>query len=165
MTPDPEVLYALAPAADVPDDAWKTRLAWTGALVSKDGKGYIELHTEEQLASAAEASFAGRADVNLLSFSVDGMREEADLPLKPEAGAYRVHGEPIPFACLRSPPVTLELIDGKHVFPLLGAAAIEAANAQYKDGYESDAATDDGLEPFNQLRFDLDDDDNELLDP
>ena len=37
MTPDPEVLYALAPAADVPDDAWKTRLAWTGAQAPTSG--------------------------------------------------------------------------------------------------------------------------------
>ena len=157
MTTDPEALYALAPAADVSDDAWKKRNTWTDCYAGKGGS--IDLCTAEQLASAAEASFAGRSDVLLLAFSVERMREEADMQFKLVDGAAHI-GEPIPYACLQSAPARLALAEGKHVFPLLGSLEEIAAakkQAAYDEGYESDAASSDGLPAFDQHRFDLDD--------
>ena len=128
---DAELLYKLAPADTVPEDAWKTRHQWTGAFVEK-GKDFISLLTAEQLAGAAEASFAGRADVKLLVFVVEKLKEEADIAIKFEAAESEkggsgkfahAFGGPLPYACLKSGPVTLELADGKHVFPLTGPAA------------------------------------------
>lgn len=167
--PDTEVLYKLVPADAVPEDAWKTRNQWTGAYVEK-GKEFISLLTAEQLAGAAEAYFAGRADIKLLAFVVEIMREEADLIIKFEAAESEkggsgefahAYGGPIPYACLQSAPATLELADGKHVFPLTGSLAAAAGGVgPEKTGNDDDdaTATDDGMEPFDQHRFDCDDD-------
>ena len=77
-----------------------------------------------------------------------------------ESGASNRHGEfphayggPIPFACLAAPPVLLTLdADGKHVFPLLGQAAVDDAilksdaadvaerGMDDEDGYDGGAA-------------------------
>ena len=161
-----EVLYKLAPASEVPDDAWRTRLGWTSAFVGDPSKSFINLYTAEQLAGA-DAAFAGRADVMLLAFNVETMREEADLQVKFEAAEAaaggtgdfaHVHGGPIPYACLHATPALLALGDGgKHVFPPLGAAAAAGAGGDHASDNESDSATDDGMEPFDQHRFDEDD--------
>eukprot|EP00966_Prymnesium_polylepis_P211292 4892773-Prymnesium_polylepis.1 len=165
---EPEVLYRLALKADIPEDAWRTRLQWTGAFVGDQTTNkFISLLTAGQLASAALTMFEGKTDVMLLSFTVESMREEADLKVKFEAaeaesggtGAFaHVYGGVIPYACLYSAPALLALEDGKHVFPLTGAAAVAAGMlVSEKEAYESDAGTDDGLEPFNQHKFDEDD--------
>lgn len=165
--PESEILYKLVPAADVPEDAWRTKMSWTGAYVDPQAKKFISLLTADQLASAAEASFAGRTDVMMLSFTVEMMREEADFKVMFEAAESEsggtglfahVYSEYIPYACLYAPPALLKLEDGKHVLPLKGAAAAMAGLLQSEEeAYESDAATDDGLEPFDQHKFDLDD--------
>lgn len=156
---DPEVLYKLALAADVPENAWRTRLEWMTAFVGDKSTKFITLYSAEQLAAAAEASFAGRADVMLLSFSTEPMDKEADLKIKCEDGAFNVYGGAIPYACLHAAPVPLALgSDGKHTFPLLGEAAVAAALLlSEQQGEESEDGTDDGLEPFDQCRFDEDD--------
>lgn len=138
-------LFRLASAAEVPDDAWKTRLQWTSSykgIAGLDDK-FMHLSTAEQVVSTAELYFNGRSDVVLLRFSVESMREEADLEVrwedsKPAPGVIKrdgafphVYGGQIPYACLVGPPALLELgPDGKHVFPLMGAAAAAAAEAE-----------------------------------
>ena len=166
---DGQILYKLVPAADVPEDAWRTRLQWTTAFVGKQSTSFIHLLTGEQLAGAAAASFAGKTDVMLLSFAVERMVEEADLKVKMEAaeaasggsGAFaHVYGGAIPYACLQFAPALLTIADGKHVFPPpVGAAVAPAADSNVgaadgdtrgdagvyysseDDGYEGEAAT------------------------
>ena len=71
----------------------------------------------------------------LLRFSVFTMQEEADLKIKWEDTFPHAYGGPIPYACLAAPPAVLALgPDGKHVFPLLGAAAAAAAAASAASG-------------------------------
>lgn len=116
-------LYRLALTADVPEDAWKTRLQWTTCYTGSPGldDAFMHLSTAEQIAGTAEAYFTGRTDVLLLRFSAESMQEEADLTIKWEGAFPHVYGGPIPFACLTAPPVLLELgADGKHVLPPLG---------------------------------------------
>ena len=92
------------------------------------------------------------------------METEADLKIKyeaaepPAAGEYpHAYGGPIPFACLTTAPVLLELgADGKHVIPELGALSSGAHEALEKDN-ESNSGTDDGMDRFDQHRFDEDD--------
>ena len=170
---EPEVLYRLAPSASVPDDAWRTRHGWTTAFTgdAAESSSFIKLWTEDQLAGAAAAGFTGKADIMLMSFTVELMREEADLKVKFEAaeaapggsGAFaHVYDGAIPYACLYTAPVLLAVgADGKHVFPLLGAAAAAAmpGGAGYsEEKADEDSDSDgDGLEPFNQSMFDEDD--------
>ena len=163
------VLYKLALSADVAGDAWQTRLGWTSAFQGDKASSFINLFTADQLAGAAETSFAGKSDVMLLSFTVESMREEADLEVKFEAaesasGGAGVHahcyGAYIPYACLHAKPALLQMNDnGQHIFPLLGAAlaAANAATREEERANDSDAATDDGLPAFNQSTFDEDD--------
>jgi len=161
-----EILYKLAFSSSIPEDAWRTRLQWTSAFLGDQSTNFITLLTAAQLAGAAEAApFAGRDDVMLLSFKVESMREEADLQVKYEAaesesggsGAFvHVYGGGIPYACLHAAPATLEVADGKLVFPPMGSA-LGGSNEVENKGDESDTATDDGLEPFDQHRFDEDD--------
>ena len=163
------MLYKLALSAEIPDDAWRTRLGWTSAFQGDKTRSFINLFTAEQLASAVESSFAGKVDVMLLGFTVESMREEADLEIKFEAaesasGGTGAHahcfGAYIPYACLHAPPALLQLNEnGQHIFPLLGAA-LAAANAAAREeerANDSDEATDDGLPAFNQSTFDEDD--------
>ena len=153
-------LYRLALAADVPEDAWKTRLQWTTAFSGVAGldDNFLHLSSAEQLPGTAEAHFAGKSDVMLLKFSVESMCEEADLEVRWEdidgTKFPHVFG-PIPYACLASAPTLLPLgADGKHVIPPLGAeaeaAAMKSAISQEDDGvyysseddgYEGEAAT------------------------
>ena len=163
---DDPVLFKLALAADVPEDAWRTRLDWTTAFVGDQSASFIHLLTAEQLASTAAASFAGKTDVMLLSFSVERMVEEADLKVKFEAaeaasggaGAFaHIYGGAIPYACLQSAPVLLAVADGKHVIPNLESGVGVGVGGAYKEEEEEDSASEDGLEPFDQHRFDLDD--------
>lgn len=163
---DDQILYKLVPAADVPEDAWRTRLQWTTAFVGKQSTSFIHLLTGEQLAGAAAASFAGKTDVMLLSFAVERMVEEADLKVKMEAaeaasggsGAFaHVYGGAIPYACLQFAPALLTIADGKHVFPNLESGVVGGVGGTYKEEEEDDSASEDGLEPFDQHRFDLDD--------
>ena len=163
---DAELLYKLTPADTVPEDAWKTRNQWTGAFVEK-GKAFISLQTAEQLAGVAEASFAGRADVKLLIFVAEKLREEADIAIKFEAAESEkggsgefahAFGGPLPYACLKSEPVTLELADGKHVFPLMGSLADDGVEKTGNEDASDATASDDGMEAFDQHRFDCDDD-------
>lgn len=165
----PGVLYKLALAAEVSEHAWKTRFDWTGAFVGDKSTKFINLLTAEEVAGAAEASFAGKADVMLLSFTVETMVQEADLKVKFEAtqsesggaGAFaHAYGGAIPWACLHAPPALLALTGGKLVVPLLGAAAAVAEAAALAEAViDSDASDDgDGMEAFDQSRFDEDDD-------
>lgn len=160
-----EVLYKLVLAENVPEDCWRTRLDWTQCFKGDQSASFISLLKPEQLASAAEASFAGKTDVMLLSFAVERMVEEADLKVKFEAaesasggeGPFaHVYGGFIPYACMESAPVLLTLADGKHVFPPLGVA-VGMGNFSYKEEEEDNSGTDDGMEPFDQHRFDEDD--------
>ena len=81
-----EVLYRLALAAEVPDDAWRTRLQWISAFKGVAGLDdqFIHLSTAAQVVGTAEAYFAGKSDVMLLCFTVESMKEEADLQVKYE---------------------------------------------------------------------------------
>ena len=98
------VLYKLANASEVPDDAWKTRGQWMQAFGDMSAK-CIQLYTHDNLAAAAAAeAFAGKADVMLLSFTTETMEQEADLQIKEEDGAINAYGGVIPFACLYAPP-------------------------------------------------------------
>lgn len=174
---DTDILYKLVPSAEVPEDAWKTRNGWTTAYAGDQSKKFISLLTDDQVAGAAEASFAGRADVMLLSFVAEKMEQEADLKIKFEAAEAEsggsgkfahAYGGVIPFACLFAPPQLLELSDGKHIIPPLGPVAIAAAKAA-KDAAAKEASgieqddedwDNDTSEAFDQHRFDLDDEDN-----
>mmetsp|Transcript_17016 Transcript_17016/g.43710 ORF Transcript_17016/g.43710 Transcript_17016/m.43710 type:complete len:179 (+) Transcript_17016:87-623(+) len=134
-------LYRLALAAEVPDDAWASRLQWTTAYKGVPGLDdqFLHLSTAEQVVSTAALYFGGKTDVILLSFSVESM-EEADLQIRWEdaapppgsttrGGAFpHVYGGAIPYACLSSKPAILALDpDGKHIFPTLGQAAATTA--------------------------------------
>ena len=161
---EPEILYKLALASEVPADAWKTRMGWTTAFVGTQSTKYITLCDIDKLAGEAAASFAGRADVMVLSFTVESMRDEGDLKIKLEEGEYRAYGGVIPFACLYSEPVQLTLDGGKHIFPPLGLAATAAAKAEAEaaalksqEEASENSMSDDGLAPFDQHKFDEDD--------
>ena len=160
-------LYRLALKAEIPEDAWKTRLSWTTAYTGVPGLDdkFFHLSTAEQVVGTAAAYFGGKTDVMLLRFTVEIMKEEADLEIRWEAaepvpgeksrdGEFpHAYGGPIPFACLAAPPVLLTLdADGKHVFPLLGQAAVDDAilksdaadvaerGMDDEDGYDGGAA-------------------------
>ena len=158
-------LFRLSHVADVPEDAWKSRLQWTTCFKGVAGLDdkFMHLSTAEQIAGTAAAYFAGRNDVMLLRFSVESMVEEADLKVRWESAAPppgeksrdgefpHVYGGPIPFACLAAPPALLALdADGKHVLPSLGPAveadiersADEAVERGMddEDGYDGGAA-------------------------
>ena len=159
-----ELVFKLVPAADIPEDAWRTRQQWTTAFEKFDDPKFIKLLTAEEVAGAAEKSFAGRADVMLLSFVVELMEQEADLKIKFEADGVKAFGGVIPYACLHSAPAVLKVEDGKHVLPPLGLAAIAAAEKEAsgieheEDDWEGE---DSGHgEHFDQHTFDLDDEDN-----
>lgn len=140
---DDDVLCRLALAAEVPDDAWRTRLQWTAAFAGVAGLDdrFVHLSTAAQVAGTAKAYFGGRADLMLLRFSADSMRREADLEVRWEAaapalgddvrdGAFpHVYGGAIPYACLASPPTLLALGPDGHVFPPQGAMEAAAAHA------------------------------------
>ena len=102
----------------------------------------------------------------LLTFNVQKMVEEADIDVKLQDGELRAYNDFIPYACMSAPPMPLALKDGKHVLPLFGEEA-RAAAALAEGEAESDANTsdDDGLDPFDQHMYDLDDDGNDALDP
>lgn len=154
-----EDLYRLALAAEVPEDAWRTRLGWTTAFVGVPGldASFVHLSTAEQVAGTAAAYFAGKTDVLLLSFSAESMREEADLDIRWEAAAPmpgesardgefpHVYGGAIPFACLAAQPALLALgPDGKHVLPPLGSVAVAAAEAaRHAEEPEDNVSSDD----------------------
>lgn len=128
---DDESLYRLVLAADIPEDAWRTRLQWTTAFVGVTGLDdqFIHLSTAEQVAHTAEAHFAGRSDVMLLCFSTSSMCDEADLDIRWEDGYPHVYGGPIPFACLSAAPTLLQVgSDGKHAFPAMGSVAATATS-------------------------------------
>jgi len=159
------VLYKLALAADVPDDAWKTRLNWTTAFVGDKSTKFISVYTADQLAGVAGA-FEGKSDVMVLSFCVETMEQEADMKIKFEAaeaesggaGAFaHCYGGPIPYACLYAAPALLPLADGKLVFPPLGPMGSGDGRAGYKEEDSEASGTDDGMEAFDQNRFDEDD--------
>jgi len=166
---DSQVLYTFCLSAEIPEDAWRTRLGWTSAFKGDGARKFINLYTVDQMAGAVESLFAGKQDVMLLSFIVESMQEEADLEIKFEAaesasGGAGVHahcyGGYIPYACMQAPPALLEVNDnGQHIFPLLGAALAEANKAAREEerANDSDEATDDGLPAFNQSMFDEDD--------
>ena len=127
-----DLLYRLALASQVPDDAWRTRLQWTSAfapVAGIDDASFVKLSPAVHVESAAAAfleQHAG-ADVMLLCFSMESMKEEADLVCKPQGEFVHVHDGPIPYACLVRPPRLLALgEDGKHILPPLGTAAAEA---------------------------------------
>lgn len=142
------VVYRLALADQVADDAWRTRLQWTTAFVGVAGldNKFIHCSTAEQLADTAAANFAGKVDVVLLQFSVSLMREEADLDVRWEDGAPpqgsnfpHVYGGPIPYACLAAPPNRLELSPtGEHVFPPLGQRTVGAVEVGVSETYNPD---------------------------
>lgn len=132
---DDDVLYRLASASTVPDDAWRMRLQWMSAFAGENDT-FVQLSTGAQLADEAEARFAGKADVMLLCFSVDSMRDEADLKIRWESdesasGPFpKIYGGAIPYACLAAQPALLALgPDGKHEIPALGVAAAAASSA------------------------------------
>merc|ERR1711908_247743 len=131
-----------------------------GAFTKLDDPKYFKLNTGEQLADVAAASFAGKADLMLLTLNVEKMCEEADMKVEFEAGEPRAYGDFIPHACMSAPPALLALKDGKHVLPLFGAEAAAALAALGETAYESEANTsdDDGLDQFDQHTYDLDDD-------
>ena len=159
-------LYKLVSKEDIPDDAWANRNGWETSFTKMDGAKYFTLAMGAQLAGVAASKFAGKEDLMLLTFGVEKMVEEADIPVKIEDGEPRAYGDFIPFACMSAPPMALALKDGKHVLPLFGAEAAAAAaleeSALLSDPNTSD---DDGLEPFDQHMYDLDDDGNDALDP
>lgn len=153
-------LYRLALAAEVPEDAWRTRLQWTTVYKGVGGLDdkFFHLSTAEQVVGTAAAYFNGKTDVMLLRFSVDTMQEEADLDIRWEAaepppgstvrdGEFpHVYGGPIPWACLTAQPALLALdADGKHIFPPIGAAAVAKVSRAYK-GAEVDDAIERGMD-------------------
>ena len=166
---DSDVLYTFALCAEIPEDAWRTRLGWTTAFQGDKARSFINLYTADQMADACQSLFAGKQDVMLLQFIVDSMREEADLEIKFEAAEFEAggvgahahcYGGYIPYACLQAPPALLQLNDdGRHIFPLMGATLAEANRLAREEerANDSDEATDDGLPAFNQHTFDEDD--------
>lgn len=159
-------MYKLVAAADVPEDAWATRNSWTTFYAKMDTSKYFKLQLGEQLEGLAASEFAGNAAVKLLTLNVEKMCEEADIKVVIEDGEPRAYGDFIPYACMTAPPQLLELKDGKHVLPLFGEA-LAAQIAMQESAIDSDPNTsdDDGLDPFDQHRFDCDDDGNDALDP
>ena len=114
----------------------------------------------------AAAAYAGRDDVLLLSFIVESMVEEADLKIKYEAaasapggtGAFaNVYGGVIPYACLHAAPMLLKLVDGKLVIPGIGSNDGGGADTIGASVDMDSDVEDDGMEPFDQHRFDEDD--------
>jgi uncharacterized protein (DUF952 family) len=160
-------LYKLVSAGDVPDDAWSSRNGWATAFTKLDDPKYFKLSTGEALAGAAASTFKDKTDLMLLTFNVEKMCEEADIKVKIEDGEPRAYADFIPYACMSAPPSLIELKDGKHVLPLFGAEAEAAALLKADGEVYSDAATsdDDGLDPFDQHMYDLDDDGNDALGP
>jgi len=153
---DDTIIYKLAPTAEVDSDAWARRGEWMTFYKGTQTTNYIACHAKEALAGVAEASFAGRTDLMVLSFKAYHMQEEADLKIKIEAGEYQVTGGFIPYACLFCAPHLLTLdSDGKHVFPHLGPVSQGDAHVGVQD-VDSDVS-DDGMEAFDQHRFDEDD--------
>ena len=168
---DPDgILYRLALCAEVPDDAWRARLQYTGVykgVAGLDGN-FIHCSTPEQAAQTAAAHFAGKDDVMLLRFSVSLMRE-ADLEVRWEDAAPapgtdqrdgkfpHVYGGPIPYACLAAPPVVLALgSDGKHTFPSASptqGSGITFAPINDEDGFTEQELQDDieGIEWNNDV--------------
>jgi len=155
-TATPELLYRLALAADIPEDAWRTRLQWTGAFGGCDD---VCMFTADQLASGAGAAFIAahsESDIKLLCFATDLIREEADLKLRwkqdGSSGTSLPHVEgPVPYACLAKPPKLLAREGSTHVLPALGAAAAETADSVLgKDKIDEDTA----------MRYVSSDDDN-----
>ena len=112
---DSDVLYTFALCADIPEDAWRTRLGWTTAFQGDKARSFINLYTADQMADACQSLFAGKQDAMLLQFIVDSMREEADLEIKFEAAEFEAggvgahahcYGGYIPYACLPAPPAS-----------------------------------------------------------
>ncbi len=159
---DPDgVIYRLARLAEVPDDAWRTRLDWTALYKGVAGLDDHFLHcsTAEQAIGTAAAYFAGATDVVLLAFSVSLLRE-ADLEVRwedaaPTPGVEKrdgdfphVYGGAIPYACLAAPPAALALgPDGKHLFPMFRTLAAALDTSSYRleanpelDGIDGDTA-------------------------
>ena len=82
---DDSTVYRLALKAEIPDDAWRTRLQWVTAYAGVAGLDDRFVHmsaTAEQVAATAQANFAGKEDLMLLRFSSTSMREEADLDIR-----------------------------------------------------------------------------------
>lgn len=129
------------------------RLEWTSSFAGIAGLDdqFIHLLSAEQVAGAV-AAFEGKADVMLLRFSVDIMRE-ADLELRSDADELHMYGGPIPYACLAAPPALLALgDDGKHVLPPLGpapAAAAAAGRVEVADDNSDDFS--DGMDGYTYL--------------
>jgi uncharacterized protein (DUF952 family) len=127
------VLYRLAKSSEIPEDAWRTRLDWTGlyAGVSPLDDAFLHLSTLEQVVSTARLYFPGAKDLQLLRFGSALIEEYGELEVRFEEacgqspGCVRrdgefphVYGGPIPYACLVGPPLLLPLgPDGLHVFP------------------------------------------------
>jgi uncharacterized protein (DUF952 family) len=161
-----EELFRLALAAELPEDAWKTRLQWISAYEGVKGLDdkFIHLSTAEQVVGTAAAYFAGKTDVVLLRFSKETMEEEADLKIRWEDaapaegvakrdGAFpHAYGGPIPYACLSAPPAILAVgPDGKHVFPPLDPAAVPSDSVLSglggnSNGVERGMADEDGYD-------------------
>jgi hypothetical protein len=161
-------LYKLVAAADVPEDAWEARKGWTTCYAKMDTAKYFKLQFGEQLKDlAASSEYSGNAAVKLLVLNVETMCEEADIKVVIEDGEPRAYCDFIPYACLSAPPRVIELNkDGKHVLPLFGADLAAYNLALQESAIDSEnSSDDDGLEPFSQHMYDLDDDGNDALDP
>ena len=106
----------------------------------------------------------------LLCFSIESMRDEADLKVKFEAGEgeagvsgehAHVYGGAIPYACLHEMPLKfnndkhalLAIEDGK-LSTKIAAAGLETEVAEEDDW---SASENDDLERFDQHTYDLDD--------
>ena len=147
---DDSTVYRLALKAEIPDDAWKTRLQWVTAYVGVVGEddNFVHVFTKEQLVQTAMTKFPGKDDVMLLQFSTTSLREEADLDVRWEDDHPHVYGGPIPFACLVSPPEVLALdTDGKHLFTQLGlgnaAASVVGSGQRLEDEEDHYISSDD----------------------
>jgi len=152
MADDEDDLFRLTLAAEVPKDAWRNRLEWTSGFKGTTGLDdrFIHLLSAEQVAGAV-AAFDGKADVMLLRFSVDIMRE-ADLDLRWEADEPHIYGGLIPYACLAAPPALLALgNDGKHVLPPLGRPAAAAAAGREEVADDNSDDFSDGMDGYTYL--------------
>ena len=151
----PDELYRLSLSAEIPEDAWRTRLQWTSCYKGVAGLDdhFLHLSSADQVEGTAAAYFAGKADVMLLRFSSAVMREEADLDIRWEAASTRdgdfphVYGGYIPFACLTAPPVVLALgPDGKHILPSLGPLSAAATEDKTADDDGADDCIERGMD-------------------